>query len=221
MDPLDRLAGPAADLLAHVDELIADLGAPHGHRIWPLMRRLRVLPGEAVAAVAALRPAPFAAAGGSVRALLPEYDVAIEALAAPPEWQGGCADGYAAHRAALARYVAGSGESLIQRIDTTAGYADSLADWVSRTRLDLARTLARVLGSAEAVAVVAEGAGGGSTPGVLAAAEIGAEVLDTLARAYDEGASIPARWASSQDELVYRGPAAGPGGPGGDLRLAL
>jgi hypothetical protein len=62
MDPFDRLAGPAGDLRRRVGESLAAGGAPEGHPIWPLLRRLRALPGEALAA---LRPAPYALSSGS------------------------------------------------------------------------------------------------------------------------------------------------------------
>jgi len=47
MDLLDRVTGPAADLLARVDDGLLAEGAPAGHPIWPLLRRAGALPGDA------------------------------------------------------------------------------------------------------------------------------------------------------------------------------
>jgi hypothetical protein len=225
MDPLDHLAGPAADLLSRVDQSLAIAGAPDGHPIWPLLRRLRTLPGAAVEAVAALRPAPFADAGHAVRGLLPEYDDAAAALAGGGSWAGAGADAYAAQRAALEAHLTGGPESLSGRLDATAGYADALADWVDHSRDALARTLGEVLTSAEAVAMVTAAPGGPLAPGgavapgspvgrgsassqggVLAAAEIGARVLGAVAEAYDRGEELRQHWSPSLAELAFRPP---------------
>jgi hypothetical protein len=239
MDPLDRLAAPAADLLGRVDDLLADGGAPADHRIWPLLRHLRTLPGPATGAICALRPAPLAAAGTAARTLLTEYDHTGTALRGELPWQGAGAEAFAAHREALAAHLDGAGESLVERLTATAGFADAVADWISRTRLGLARTLAVALGSAEAVTLVTGdagratgidtgigagiGAGAGPAPGVEAAAELGARVLGTIAAAYEEAEALAHRWPVTPTELAYR-PAA-PTGAGlpldGTTRLAL
>lgn len=69
MDALDRLAEPGLDLLRRVDALIA-AGVPEGHRVWPLLRRMQVLPGDAVRGFLDLHPAPLAGAGRTVRRLV-------------------------------------------------------------------------------------------------------------------------------------------------------
>ena len=206
MDPLDHLAGSAADLLGRVDGSLLAAGAPGDHRIWPLLRRVRALPGDAAHAVTGLRAAPLVAAGGARRTLLRRYDEAHGALADGGSWQGSGAEAFAAHRAALAAHLADGAESLAGRIEATAAYADAIADWISRTRAALARTLGDVLGSAEAVAMVTAGTGDGSIPAALAAAEIGARVLTTVAEAYDEAESLPPRWAPALLDLAFMAP---------------
>jgi hypothetical protein len=209
MDPLDHLAGPAAELLGRVDDLLAVAGAPEDHRIWPLLRQLGTLPGAAAGAVAALRPAPLAAVGGVVRNLIREYDDALAFVVGGDPWQGAGADAFAAHRAALAAHLSGDAESLTGRLDATAAYADAVADWVAGSRDALARTLAEVLGSAEAVAVVTAGTAGAAAPAgraALAAAEIGARVLATVAETDERARALLHQWAPSLTELTYRGP---------------
>jgi hypothetical protein len=206
MDPLDHLAGPAAELLGRVDDLLAVAGAPEDHRIWPLLRRLGALPGAALGDVVALRPAPLAAAGHAVRKLIGEYDHVRASLTGGDPWQGAGAEAYAAHRTALAAYLDGGVESLTGRLDATAAYADALAGWVVDSRNALARTLAEALGSAEAVAVVTAGTNAAANTAALAAAEIGARVLTTVAEV-DERARLLLHHATpSLTELAYRGP---------------
>ncbi|MEE6261294.1 hypothetical protein [Plantactinospora sonchi] len=195
MDALDHLAVPGADLLARVDTLLGTAGAPAGHPVWPLLRRLRVLPGDALDAVLACRPAPLVAAGAATRTAGRAYDDVRVALAEPVGWRGPAAEAYAAQRRALVTYLGDGPGSLAGRMAATAGYAEAVADWIGRTRAALARTLAEVLGSAEAVTVVTTPAAG-QVPGTVAAAEIGVRVLATVAEAYDEVEALSGRWAA-------------------------
>ncbi|MGI5147055.1 hypothetical protein ACQEVC_11830 [Plantactinospora sp. CA-294935] len=213
MDVLEQLAEPAVTLSGRVDDLLAAAGAPDRHRIWPLLRRLRVLPGDAVRAVLGLRPGELAAAGGEVSGELRRtYREAGAVVADGGSWQGPAAEAYAAHRTGLAGHLTG----LAGRADATAAYAEAVAGWIADTRYALARTLADVLGSAEAVAVLTVRDGGfgaapsGVTPGGLpvesAAAEIGARILATVAEAYDQAEALPQRWAAELDLLDHRPP---------------
>jgi|HigsolmetaAR206D_1030411.scaffolds.fasta_scaffold00514_3 hypothetical protein len=204
-DALDHLAGPADALLDRVDRLLATAGAPDGHRIWPLLRRLRVLPGDAARALLACRSAPLTGVGAAARAAVRAYGDARDALAAVDSWRGPAAETYAARRRALGAYLAAGPESLAGRMAATAGYAEEVAGWIDRSRTALARTLAEVLGSAEAVAVVT---GRDADPTVVAsaAAEIGARVLATVAEAYDVAETLPRRWASELAGSALRPP---------------
>ncbi|MFG1867482.1 hypothetical protein [Micromonospora arborensis] len=211
MDALDRLAEPGLDLLRRVDRLIA-AGVPEGHRVWPLLRRMQVLPGDAVRGFLDLHPAPLASAGHAVRRLVRGYDDVSAALTDSVLWSGPAATAYGQQRAALLRHLDEGPDSLVGRLESTAGYADALADWVEGSRLALARTLADVLRSAEAVAVVAATATGVSTrpgpvgPGVADAAEIGARVLAVLCVAYDGAETLLRQWAPSLAETAWRPP---------------
>ncbi|MET7960328.1 hypothetical protein ABZ356_08125 [Micromonospora zamorensis] len=214
MDALDRLAEPGLDLLRRVDALIA-AGVPEGHRVWPLLRRMQVLPGDAVRGFLDLHPAPLAGAGHAVRRLVRGYDDVSAALTDALLWSGPAATAYGQQRAALLRHLDEGPDSLVGRLESTAGYADALADWVEGSRLALARTLADVLRSAEAVAVVAATAAGVPTrpgpigPGVADAAEIGARVLAVLCVAYDGAETLLRQWAPSLAEAAWRPPVDG------------
>jgi uncharacterized protein YukE len=225
MDALDRLAPPAADLLARVDDTLVRCGAPPGHPVWPLLRRLRALPGEAVAALAVASPAPLDATGAVLRRFDEAYSHAYAALPAEVEgWRGVGAESFAAQWAALRAHL---GEDLADRLRDTMSFVEAVERWVRDTRAALARTLAVVLTSAEAVAVRAaavptapdasaasavpsdEGpATGPVAPDVVrAAAGIAAHVLRTLVEAYDRGAALLDEWAPRLDEVRYRVPA--------------
>ncbi|MFK3981502.1 hypothetical protein ACI2K4_14135 [Micromonospora sp. NPDC050397] len=208
MDSLDHLAGPAADLLGRVDELLTAVGAPDDHPIWPLLRRAGALPGAVLGEVVALQPAPLAAAGPALRTLSSGYDHARHPLTGGEPWQGAGAEAYAAHRDALATYLGGDGaESLTGRLDATASYADAVADWMVHTRHTLARTLAELLGSAEAVLVVtADHVAGPPAEPAAAAAEIGARVLATVEQARERAYAVLHRWAPELTGLPYPTP---------------
>jgi hypothetical protein len=197
MDALDRLAGPAQELLSRVDTTLARAGAPSDHPLWPLLRQLRVLPGDAVATVAALKPAPLSAAGLALRTLSRQY---AQPRVTPPSWTGPAAEAFTARWASLSAHVE---HGLAGRLAETACYAEEVADWVSRTRLAVARTLAVVLTSAEAVAV---GSGAESAEVVRAAADIATRVLGTIAHAYAQADALVAVWSGPLGDLPFRPP---------------
>lgn len=219
MDALDRLATPAADLLARVDSALALAGAPDDHPVWPLLRRMRALPGEAFTAFAAVSPAALAAAGAVLRQVCAQYARPGATGPAEPAWRGAGADSFAAQWHALRTHL---DVGLAERLRSTVSYVDAVEDWTRDTRGALARTLVVVLTSAEAVSVRTAGsavernwpASGAVPPEVArAAADIAARVLETLAEAYDRGEALLGEWAGRLDEVAYLAPAAAaPGG---------
>ncbi|GAA4569510.1 hypothetical protein GCM10023176_26270 [Micromonospora coerulea] len=221
MDALDRLAQPGLDLLARVDTLLA-AGVPDGHRLWPLLRRMRVLPGDGVREFLDLHPAPLATAGHAVRRLVRAYDDACATLTDPVAWSGPAASAYDEARGSLLRHLDEGPESLVGRLESTAGYADALADWVEGSRLALARALADVLRSAEAVTVVAatrSGGEAGRAGAAYAAAEIGTRVLAVLGVAYDGAETLLRQWSPSLAETTWRENTATAPRPGGTTRI--
>ncbi|PTA48115.1 hypothetical protein [Micromonospora sp. RP3T] len=220
MDALDRLAEPGLDLLTRVDALLA-AGAPEGHRLWPLLRRMQVLPGVAVREFLDLHPAPLTGAGHAVRRLVRGYDDTCAVLTDPVAWSGSAASAYDEARTALLRHLDEGPESLVGRLESTAGYADALAGWVESSRAALARALAEVVGSAEAVAVHAA-----SRPGVepgpvgaSAAAEIATRVLGVLGVAYDGAETLLRQWGPSLTETTWRDRAVSAPRYGGTTRI--
>lgn len=209
MDALDRLAEPGLDLLDRVDELLAS-GAPDGHRLWPLLRRMRVLPGAGVRGFLDLHPAPLADAARAVRRLVPGYDDVCRTLTDPVAWSGPAAAAYDQARTALLRHLDEGPDSLIGRLESTAGYADAMADWVEGSRRTLARALADVIGSAEAVRVRAADPAQPGSPALLAAADIGYRVLAVLGAAYDGAETLLRQWSPNLTEVTWRAPVVDP-----------
>ena len=187
-----------------------------------------MLPGAAVHAVAGLQAGPVAAAGPSLRPLAQRYEEARATVSTPLPWAGAGADAFAAHRAALPSHLADGAESLNGRLDATADYAEALADWITLTRAELARALAEVLCSAQAVCLVtggspAAGPGTGVEAGVEtvsgAAADVAVHVLAPLVTAYERGEDLRREWAPRLAELPLRAPTGTDSAPGGTMRL--
>jgi hypothetical protein len=208
MDAFDRLAGPAHELLSRVDTILTRAGAPDDHPLWPLLRRLRALPGDALATIAALEPAPLSAAGSALRTISGQYAQPSGPL---PGWRGPAAETFTARWASLSAHVE---HGLAGRLADTAAYAEAVVDWVSQTRLAVACSLAVVLSSAEAVAV-AVGSGAEPTEVGRAAADIAARVLGTIADAYAEADKMMADWSRRLGELPFTPPAAVPAASSG------
>ncbi|WJK42040.1 hypothetical protein O7608_06495 [Solwaraspora sp. WMMA2056] len=230
MDALDRVAGPALTLLTLVDTSLARNGAAADDPVWPLARRLRALPGDAVAAFVAVRPTPLVAAGTAIGPHLDRYAEAADALAVHRDWSGAAAQAYDAGRQALAaRLVGGPDPGAVShagRLAATAAYAEATARWVSLSRAALARTLAEVLGSADAVTVTtgsragtgADGPGGPA--GADAAARIAVPVLSVLVEIVEHGESLAAWWGPLLAPTDAAGPVdEAPVRPDGSIRL--
>jgi hypothetical protein len=218
VDVLDRLAEAAADLLTRVDLAIEEGGAAPDHPVWPLVRRLRALPGDAVVAVAALRPEALAEAGSVLRPLADAYAETGRTAARGVGWTGAAADRFTATAAALATHLSGgdcpTAPGLAGRAHATARFAEALAGWMTETRDTVAHRVATALSSAEAVTLRA--AEPGSARAAAAAADIGALILGAVAEAYDAAEELSASWTDRLAEEPYRSPAGdGPPHAGG------
>jgi hypothetical protein len=232
MDLLDRVYPVARELLDRVDATLLAGGAPADHPIWPLLRRLRALPGEVVAHLAGVAPDGLTAPGDAMRQQATGYQHRADEVPMPAAWRGPAADAYAAAWSGLSAHLAGSGpDTLAGRLTSTADYLDDVSGWLGRSRRALAGTVAECLGSAEAVTLrslptvapvaadltaawfAAGGAGSGATSpsaAARAAATIGAHLLQTAADLVDDGHSVHDRWAGRLGELTYRPPAPAP-----------
>jgi hypothetical protein len=232
MDALDRIEPMVRDLLARVDAALIAHGAPADHPLWAQLRRLGAAPGDVVAFFAATDPLPMRRAAESLRgraALLDDIRPHAE-----PAWQGAAGESFAAHAAAMQQHLGTSADegSICGRWSATASYVDDVADWFAAARMALARTLAEVLSSAQAIAVaacpvftgdVAELAQFGATAvprqALAAAADIGAHVLATATTLLEESHDLLSRWEGRLSEVPYQAPAPAPTGLEQTLRL--
>jgi hypothetical protein len=243
MDLLARLAAPAVDLLDRVDAALTAGGAPADHAIWPLVRRVRALPGEFVAGLRAADPAAVRLAARPLRELSESYVDGVDGVPADPGWHGDAAGAFGYRWRSIAGYLAGGPQSMAGELGHTATYLDEVASWLAATRDDVATAVAECLGSTEAVRLraVPVAAGTGATPPlpgaglcgtvpepasasrdavITAAAAIGTRVLRAAAEAIDQGEALRARWDGRLAELPYRPAPDGPAWSGAaDLTL--
>lgn len=211
MDLLDRVLGPARDLLARVDTTFTAAGAPPEHQIWPLLRRVGALPGEALECVAELSPDPLADVAIQLRARSDGYarqQANLASTIAAGRWDGTAGTAFGATWGAVGEYL-GDGESsqepsMAGRLMALRGYLDDVGDWISGSRTRLAGALAEVLGSAEAVALRSSTAT--QTEAAGAAAAIGARVLAAVDDAVARGHDVSTRWASRLGEVPFHAP---------------
>jgi len=212
MDLLDRVYPVAAPFLERVDASLSASGAPAGHPIWPLLRRLGALPGEVVSGLASLPPDGLTGASDALRRYAEGYERRADEVPMPAAWRGPAADAYGDLWSALSGALAGGPATLAGRLADTASYLDDVAAWTARARRALAGTVAECLGSAEALALKASG-------DAVAAATIGAHLLATAAEILDDGRALHDRWTGRLVELSYRAPAPATPTGAGQLRI--
>jgi hypothetical protein len=217
MDSLARLAPIARPLLRDVDDALATLGAPPEHPVWALLRRMGTTPSDAVSFFADLDPDRLRTAGQALRDQALSYEGATIPAAVP--WEGSAAHRYAVQAAGLGRFLQrADAESLAGRLRATASYVDSVADWCQQSRDQVARSLAQVLTSSQAVAVRsvpalgrglgevmrATDSGAGLAQAVTAAADIGALLLGVAEDAVVAGRNLHHTAGADLAELAYR-----------------
>ena len=129
-DRLDGVLSTAAPLLKRVDRVLAATGAPPGHELWPSLRRVRLLPWDAVRTVAALRPHDLAGAAPELRADARTFAGTAGALPPAGGWTGDAAEAYDAARDRVARHLGGGPDSLDERLEATADVSDALGEWM-------------------------------------------------------------------------------------------
>lgn len=224
MDALDRLAGIGTDLLHRVDAALVAGGAPAGDPLWPLLRLVGALPGDALEFGLKLTPEPLRVAAAQLRADADRFArrrdrLAADLAPAAGAWEGSGAEAFAARWQSLAAHIGDGGDpaTVTGRLRATASYADALADWSEDLRAELAEAVARVAGSAEAVAIRGGRVGGmieEPPPAAVleAAARIGVRVLQPVADAFGAARELEQRWSPELAELRYTEPGAAPAG---------
>ncbi|MFC4997290.1 WXG100 family type VII secretion target [Dactylosporangium cerinum] len=219
MDALDRLAGIGTDLLHRVDAVLIAGGAPAGDPLWPLLRQVGALPGDALEFGLKLTPGPLRTAAAQLRADADRFARRRDRLAADlgpaaATWEGSGAEAFRARWQSLAGHLGDGGDpaTVTGRLRATASYAEALADWSDGLRTELAEAVARVTGSAEAVAI--RGLAEGPPPAAVleAAARIGVRVLRPVAEAFRAARDLEQRWSPDLAELRYTEPGTGPAG---------
>jgi hypothetical protein len=141
MDRLDEVLAEAGPLLRRVDEVLAAGGAPAEHAVWPELRRVRLLPGDAAAAVAELRPAAVADVVPELRAGARACVEAAAGLPEPGDWTGEAAEAYDDMRRRAAADLAGGGAVTLSvdtypPLDAESTAAADVAAHVLRTIAD-------------------------------------------------------------------------------------
>ena len=191
MDRLDELIAAAGPLLRRIDEVIGTSGAPADHRLWTELRRVRLLPGAAVHAVAALRPAELTDAATHLRADARAYAAIAQSLPPPSGWTGEAADAYDTARRRAAEHLSGGLDSLDERLEATADLAEALVSWIGQSRGEIAVALADVLGSTDALVLTADSAVDPTAAAeAQAAADAGERILRTAAEIYELAAEL-------------------------------
>jgi hypothetical protein len=195
MDLLDRVVEPGSDLLARVDEILSRHGAPAAHPVWALLHRLGALPSVALDQVAGLVPSEISAVGTPLAVIASDLHTAIASVPPDVTSRGVTADGFGARWNGLAGQI-GDGAD---RLSATAAAVAELADWAGTARRDLAGALGACLGSAEAV-LVRSAPVTGDADSIRAAADIAADVLESIARMVDSGWQCFGDWSGLDAE---------------------
>ncbi len=185
MDLLDRVHAPAADLLDRADDILTRHGAPSDHPLWPLVRRLGILPSGVLADVAALAPATLRDAAENLIDIGNAVHRSVVSVPTGLVSRGAAADGFATGWHSLSVQIVGRSGGA-DRIEATARAMNDAADWMTDLRRALAGELGACLGSSEAVSIRSVG----DVPGpveIRAAADIAVRVLEVLAGSVDDG----------------------------------
>ncbi|GAA2630843.1 hypothetical protein GCM10010399_73560 [Dactylosporangium fulvum] len=174
MDALERLSGVGGDLLRHVDAALVEGGAPADDQIWPLLRRVGALPGDALDFALRLDAPALRIAAGELRAIADRFAHERDRLTADvgrSAWEGTGAEAFAAVWRSLSVHIGPGTDpaTICGRLLATASYVDGLVDWAVHLRGEMAEAVARAVSSAEAVtlraAAGAAGAGGAGFAG--------------------------------------------------------
>jgi len=189
MDHLEVTLAAAAPLLARVDEVLNTVGAPAEHPVWSQLRRVRLLPGDAVRAVAALDPVSFFAAVPPIREDARTCAALAADLPPPDTWEGEAADAYDDRRTRIATHLAGADDSVQERLEATADLAQALAEWMTRTRGAVAAALAETMTSSAAATLAAPGQFAAADQ-AAAAADVAAHLLTAVAEGYNDAEDL-------------------------------
>ena len=248
-DALDRLSTIGADLLLRVDAVLDAGGVPPDHPVWPLLHRVGARPSEILEYAQQLDPQALRDSAAELRATARRFAELPRQLTgdiAQTAWEGAAADAFATTWASLSAHLGDTNvpASLSGRLESTAAYADAMADWAATFRHEIAEAVARTATSAEAVTlltaastpafagpassgVAAPASSGVAAPAsravTIAAAWIANRILQSAADGLDSAVALQTGWGGALSELDYRAPSvAGSGlGASGVTRVDL
>jgi hypothetical protein len=192
MDLLDRVYPAASDLLGRVDQALLTLGAPPAHPIWPLVRAVGATPSDAVAHFVALDSSPLVDAAQTVASSTAEWHDIVATLPRSIDSQGVAAEAYTNAWPGIAVHL---GE-VAAGLDDASEYLRAAAEWIARSRGSVAGTLASCLGSREAFTLRSAAVTGTDQAAIIAAADIGAQVLAIASHCIDDGWQVRERFTS-------------------------
>lgn len=190
MDLLDHVLPAADPLLRRIDTTLTQGGAPPGHPVWAELRRVRLLPGDGVHSVSALRPEALTALTDPLRSDADTCAIIADTLPPPDPWSGTAADTYETARRRTADHLSGGPESLDTRLTQSATLADSLAHWMTTTRNTLAMVLADLLATLEPTTLAAPTPNLTTPQDTTEAATAATRILQTIADAYESAADL-------------------------------
>ncbi|WP_432984910.1 hypothetical protein [Dactylosporangium sp. CA-233914] len=216
IDALDRLAGVGEDLFRRVGDIVGRGGMPLGGEALELVRRVGGMPVDVLEYALRLDVEGLRNAAGELRGVGSRFGGLpgkLEADVARSAWEGGGAEAFGIVWDALAEHIGSAGEAqtIVGKVASTVAYIDSVAGWAEGFRRELAEAIARVVCSAEAVAVVTAG-DAVDVELVGAATRIVERVLRAAAEALDEGAALVRRYEGMLVELAYHPPVVPRGG---------
>jgi hypothetical protein len=206
MDALERLSQVATGLLGQVDQALLAHGAPAGHPVWSLLREVGALPGEAVAELVELRADDWLDLTAALAAERDRHQQVLDTLHRPVRWEGLAGSAAAARSATLIR----AAEEATDRLVRTGRGLDELLQWLAETRDGVARALAQVMSSIDAVQLVTGTNGAAPESSELpdpaatarSAAEIAATMLGALADGWRAAQQLAQRQAAVFGELA-------------------
>jgi hypothetical protein len=209
MDALERLFRVATGLLGQVDRTLLQQGAPANHPVWALLREVGALPGEAIEALVEWRADSWLELRAGLAVERDRYERALELLRRPVSWEGFAGQAAGAQQGALTRAT----EEAADRLARTDLHLSEQEQWLSSSRDLVARALARVMSSTDAVtlvtgmdgttAVVTSGPVGlDATVAARSAAEIGVTLLTALAECWRDAQLLEGQWTAEFAELA-------------------
>jgi hypothetical protein len=201
VDMLGRIHAAAADLLDRVESVLATQGAPRDHPVWRASRRVGASPEAAVEHFVALDATRLYDAADRIRSDAEVLAVSASASLRQHDeiaWSGHAADSYSAARDGAASYLA----DVDDRLRDTAQHVDDVAAWVSRSRDEIARSLALCLSSRQAVTLHT----GNDIEASGAAADVAAHVLTVVGDCVDAAWHLHDGWQGQLANATWKGP---------------